>query len=250
MVILCDQDIETAVAVNKVCRKNGVKFIMADTMGVYCRLFNDFGDKFEVLDKNGEELIDLNISKISSDKEALVEILQNQKHKLEDGDEVLLSGIEGMKLKEGIKHEEEAFKKLDSINETIQKVKVMTPYSFKIGDTTKYEPYQAKGIVKQLRTKVTMKSISLEEALQKDKDSIPFDLNLMIADFEKLDQTLISHVCYTTLDRFRVKNKKMPSPWNLDDAMYFAELGKEVCKELKIEDEELGEEGNMLKNLY
>jgi hypothetical protein len=147
-------DDATTSAVNAICRKNGVKFIAADCYGAFTRVFNDFGDKFEVLDKNGEELPDCNITKITIDEVATIDLLQNQRHKLEDGDEVVLSGIEGMKLKAGESHEDQAFKALTSINETIHKVKVLTPYSFTIGDTRKYEPYVGKGIVKQLKTKV------------------------------------------------------------------------------------------------
>lgn len=56
-------------------------------------MFNDFGDKFEVLDKNGEELQEVMIKNISNEVEAVVELLPNTKHKFEDGDEVLISEI-------------------------------------------------------------------------------------------------------------------------------------------------------------
>jgi len=78
------------------------------------------------------------IQKISSEEAGVVELLQNQKHKFEDGDEVLLQGIVGMKLKAGEKHDDSRVKS-DSINDTIHKVTVLTPYSFKIGDTRKFE---------------------------------------------------------------------------------------------------------------
>jgi len=38
------------------CRKYKKKFIISDCLGVFSRVFNDFGEQFEVLDKNGEEL--------------------------------------------------------------------------------------------------------------------------------------------------------------------------------------------------
>lgn len=56
MVILTEATEQTAIAVNEFCRKNGKKFISTDCYGVFGRTFNDFGDNFEVLDKNGEEL--------------------------------------------------------------------------------------------------------------------------------------------------------------------------------------------------
>lgn len=76
-----------------------------------------------------------------------MELLQNQKHIFEDGDEILFQGVEGMKLKEGMKHEDQSVKS-DSINDTIHKVTVLTPFSFKIGDTTIFEKYEGKGIAK------------------------------------------------------------------------------------------------------
>ena len=56
VVILTECSHEQIIAVNKVCRKHGKKLICVDVNGVFGRVFNDFGDSFEVLDKNGEEL--------------------------------------------------------------------------------------------------------------------------------------------------------------------------------------------------
>jgi hypothetical protein len=45
-----------------------------------------------------------------------------------------------MKLKDGEIHDDPAIKS-DGINETIHKVTVINPYSFKIGDTNKFTAY-------------------------------------------------------------------------------------------------------------
>ena len=156
VIILTEADYATAIAVNEYCRANNKKFILAQLAGVFGRVFNDFGQSFEVMDKNGEELVDTIIKSISNDERGLVELLGNQKHKFEDGDEVLISGVEGMKLKEGEKHEDELVKS-DSINDTIHKVITVSPYSFKIGDTRKFTPYESKGLAKQLRMKTVLK---------------------------------------------------------------------------------------------
>ena len=55
VVILTDTSLETQKVVNEFCRAKGIKFISADCFGAFSRVFNDFGPKFEVLDKNGEE---------------------------------------------------------------------------------------------------------------------------------------------------------------------------------------------------
>lgn len=144
---MTEADYATATAVDNYCRAKGKKFIFTQLAGVFGRVFNDFGSNFEVLDKNGEELLDTIVRSISNEEVGVVELLGNQKHKFEDGDECTFSDIEGMKLNEGESHEDPAMKS-DSINDTIHKVTVINPYSFKIGDTRKFSPYIAKGIVK------------------------------------------------------------------------------------------------------
>ena len=58
-----------------------------------------------------------------------------------------------MNLLEGCSHDNEAFKHCTSINETIHKVKVVTPYAFRVGNTLKYSKYERNGIAKQLKVK-------------------------------------------------------------------------------------------------
>jgi molybdopterin/thiamine biosynthesis adenylyltransferase len=99
---LSEVSYKTCVAVNNFCRKHGKKFINTDVHGVFGRVFNDFGEKFVVLDKNGEELPDCIITSIESGENALVQLLKNSLHGLEDGNEVHIVGVNGMKLKEGL----------------------------------------------------------------------------------------------------------------------------------------------------
>jgi molybdopterin/thiamine biosynthesis adenylyltransferase len=147
VVILTESDYETICAVNDFCHKKGIKFITCDAAGVFGRVFNDFTGEFEVLDKNGEELPDMMVKSISIEENGIVEIIPTAKHKFEDGDECAFTLIEGMKLKQGEKHEDPDLKS-DGINDTIHKVKVISPYKFSIGDTRKYEKYEGNGIVK------------------------------------------------------------------------------------------------------
>ena len=155
------------------------------------------------------------IKSIESDAdEALVELLPNMKHKFEDGDEVLLTQVEGMKLKEGQSQEDPAFSS-DSINQTIHKVKVVTPYAFKIGSTKRFEKYVRNGIAKQLKTKKVMSFKSLKDVMESSVSEIPLDGNLAIADFEKIQNNQLAHLAFDTLDAFRVKNAgRLPEPWN------------------------------------
>ena len=66
VIILTEANYATAIAINAYCRAKGKKFIFAQLAGVFGRVFNDFGDSFEVLDKNGEDLQDTIIRSISN----------------------------------------------------------------------------------------------------------------------------------------------------------------------------------------
>jgi molybdopterin/thiamine biosynthesis adenylyltransferase len=67
-VILVESDYATTAAVNEYCRAHNKKFIACDVYGVCGRVFNDFGKDFEILDKNGETLLDVNIKNISCEE--------------------------------------------------------------------------------------------------------------------------------------------------------------------------------------
>jgi hypothetical protein len=72
--VLTECDYETQIAINNFCRKNKniknnfIKFISADCCGPFAYLFNDFGDSFEVVDKDGEDPVEYNLSKITNDE--------------------------------------------------------------------------------------------------------------------------------------------------------------------------------------
>lgn len=92
----------------------------ADCFGAACRISNDFGT-FEVLDKNGEEPVEVMIKDIEISERGLVTLLDGAKHSYEDGEAVVLSQVEGMKFKED---------QSKSINGAIRKIKVINFKSF------------------------------------------------------------------------------------------------------------------------
>jgi len=72
VVLIIDLNLKNQILVNEYCREHGVKFISADVYGVYGRIFNDFGEKFIVMDKDGEELQELVIESITNAEEGIV----------------------------------------------------------------------------------------------------------------------------------------------------------------------------------
>lgn len=84
------------IRINEFCRTNHIYFLSVDTYGVFGWAFVDFGENFEVFDKNGEEPKEVFLSHISQEKEAVVTTLENHPHGFEEGDLVKLTEVEGL----------------------------------------------------------------------------------------------------------------------------------------------------------
>jgi hypothetical protein len=118
-----------------------------------------------------------------------VKLQQGFKHKFEDGDEITFKEVKGMNL---------ISDPTKSINETIHKVKVINTESFSIEDTTLYSVYESSGLVKQLKSIKEMKFMPLSKV---DLNDPPFDQNLLIHDFEKIDHIKWAHFLFEYLSR-------------------------------------------------
>jgi ubiquitin-activating enzyme E1 len=119
--------------------------------------FNDFGDNFSVLDKNGEELAEIMIKSItlSEDGKVIVSALDNYKHKFEDSDVIQLKEVNGMVDSEG-----------KSINDIEQiKIRVIDTSSFELLglDIQKYSKYESGGIAKQVKVPLTVSFKTMQE---------------------------------------------------------------------------------------
>ena len=143
------------------------------------------------------------IKNITNEEEGLVELLPITKHKFEDGDEILLTQVVGMD------RINQTVGETASINETIHKVKVLTPYTFRIGNTLGFDKYQRNGIAKQLKTKKLMTFKSFKQVMLEGAD-LPLDGNLAVADFEKIQNNILSHIAFNALDSFRSTNSRLP----------------------------------------
>ena len=75
VIILTECTHSEIILIDNYCRKHSpnTKIIVADAVGVFTRVINDFGDKFEVLDKNGEELIDFLETKLEQIEQSLAQ---------------------------------------------------------------------------------------------------------------------------------------------------------------------------------
>ncbi len=118
----------------------------------------------------------------------VVTLLEGFKHKYEDNDHAAFKEILGMRLKE------DSTKSINDINVT---VKTINPSSFMIcEDLSNYTPYEGNGIAKQVKVPRKHEFKSLEEILNENDPSSLFDQNMLISDFEKLDNKQIAHYMF------------------------------------------------------
>lgn len=73
---------ELEIKINEECRTKNVKNIISYCKGLVSRTFVDLGDEFIVVDKDGEELPEIMIKSISKEKEAILELSENNKSPL------------------------------------------------------------------------------------------------------------------------------------------------------------------------
>eukprot|EP00252_Welwitschia_mirabilis_P025423 TRINITY_DN7923_c0_g1_i1.p1 TRINITY_DN7923_c0_g1~~TRINITY_DN7923_c0_g1_i1.p1 ORF type:complete len:1109 (-),score=223.60 TRINITY_DN7923_c0_g1_i1:15-3341(-) len=84
------------IQLNRICRENGVPMVVARARGVFGFVFADFCEQFRVKDEKGEVPYDLVVEIITQDFPATVTVIEEQRHCLEEGDEVIFHGVKGM----------------------------------------------------------------------------------------------------------------------------------------------------------
>ncbi|VBB18563.1 ubiquitin-activating enzyme E1 [Yasminevirus sp. GU-2018] len=86
-VVFCDYDVHDLYFWNRVCRNNGVKFIMLQSHGLVFNMFCDFGDQHIVADKDGEPVKIGTVASVSKNK-----IRTTDAHNIFSGDIVSFEG--------------------------------------------------------------------------------------------------------------------------------------------------------------
>ncbi|TPX40486.1 hypothetical protein SeMB42_g05975 [Synchytrium endobioticum] len=225
VVVATDMPLREKLEINAFTHAHNIKFIAADTRGLFGYIFNDFGESFEVIDQTGEEPLSGMISGITKEAEGAVACLEETRHGLEDGDYVTFREVKGM----------------EDLNVLPpQKIKVTGPYGFKISDTTRFGDYVDGGIFTQVKQPKTYQFLSLKDSLHKPQ--------FLISDFAKFDRPAILHIGFQALDQFvENHNGVYPRPRNDQDANEVVALAIEIGKQHP-EPVDLGD-GKLIKEL-
>lgn len=203
VVVLTDSSMDVQVEIGEFCHQKGICFISADTKGLFGQLFCDFGKEFTVYDTNGEQPISNMIAAVTKETEGVVTCIDETRHGYEIGDYVTFSEIKGMV----------------ELNKCEPRVVTSAgPYTFSIGDTSKFGDYIQGGIVTQVKMPKTVSFKSIKESL-----SAP---EFVLTDFAKFDRPALLHLAFQALHKFVGRNRRMPKPYAQDDIEQFIDLAK------------------------
>jgi ubiquitin-activating enzyme E1 len=149
VVLLTNQVLSEQLRIDKICHENGIAFINADTFGVFAGIFCDFGKNFTIIDHNGEQPASLIISSISQENPAIVTVTDDVRIPWEDGDNVILTEVQGMtQLNDG----------------KPRKTKILGKYTFSIEENTSSSPaYTGGGYATQSKSPRTVDFVSFTE---------------------------------------------------------------------------------------
>ncbi|XP_048462212.1 ubiquitin-like modifier-activating enzyme 1 [Rhincodon typus] len=207
VVVLTDSTLEEQLQIGEFCHNYNTKFIVADTKGLFGQLFCDFGEKFTVIDKNGEELQTALVTWITKGKSGLVTCIDEAWHGFQTGDYVTFSQVQGMTELNNCKPVE---------------VQVNDPYSFFIGDTSDFSNYEQGGVVTEVKMPQTLTFKSFKEALKEPK--------YQVSDFGKVNRQGTLHFAFQALHQFVKDYRRLPKPWEKTDAELLVAIANKLSE--------------------
>ncbi|KII73336.1 Ubiquitin-like modifier-activating enzyme 1 [Thelohanellus kitauei] len=182
-----------------------IKIVVVNVYGLVGFIFCDFGTDFFVNDKNGEPCIETRIETVDNSLEGIVTCLEDKRHGFEDGDYIVFSEVEKM---EGLN------------NFPPRQIKVISPYSFSVGDLSMFSDFGTGGVAKQVKMPEKMHFKSFNESIKNP--------SFVISDFEKFSRPSLLHLCFYTLQIFVQRRGCFPRPHNISDAEAFVDMAKSV----------------------
>ena len=95
-VVLTNSCLDEQLRISNFTHKKLIKFIVANTRGLFGQLFCNFGDDFVVTDTTGGQSLSNMVASVAKEVEGVVTYLDKARPGMEDGDYVTFSEVEGM----------------------------------------------------------------------------------------------------------------------------------------------------------
>ncbi|KAK9450887.1 uncharacterized protein V1518DRAFT_436873 [Limtongia smithiae] len=203
VIVLTETPLETQFKINEFTHAHNIKFISADTRGLFAYIFNDFGTDFLITDAKGQEPNHGIVTDI--DANGTITCLDSR-HGLEDGDYVKFTEVEG----------------IPSLNDDKpRKVTVSGPYAFNIGSLAGLGEYEKGGLFTQVEVPFTVDFEPLSKQLENPE--------FLISDFAKMERPSQLHIGFQALQGFANKHGELPHPLNDADANEVIHLARTLA---------------------
>jgi len=217
--VFCDCSQKDLIRHNEFCRTKKIGFIATDSFGLAGSVFVDYGDEFTIFDKDGEDSKSAIVAGITQESVGTVHTHNDRRHGFQDGDWVTFREVQGME-------------EVNSLSP--QQIKVTGPYSFTIGDTSKFKTYTREGIVQQVKMPSSLAFKSYSSSIEKPK---PEGEELPCPDLAKFGRSEHLHLAFQAVREYREKSGKMPKPRDPECQKACLELAKDLNSRAKLVDE-------------
>lgn len=212
VIVLTESSYDEIKRISEITHARNIALIVASTSGLIGQIFCDFGNNFQVFDQDGEQPRSVMIASITKDVDGIVACIDETKHGFQDGDYVTFSEVQGMTELNGC---------------APRKINVIGDFTFSIGDTSQLQDYIRGGIATQVKMPTTLSFGSFNETLGNPKYQA---VEYMVPRQQQL------HVAFQALDQFKALQKRLPIPWNENDATEFVNLATKVAEAFKVDD--------------
>lgn len=212
VIVLTESAYDEIKQISEITHQRNIALIVAATSGLIGQIFCDFGQNFQVHDQDGEQPRSVMIASITKEIDGIVTCIDETKHGFQDGDYVTFSEVQGMAELNGCQP---------------RKINVIGDFTFSIGDTSQLGDYVRGGIATQVKMPIGINFDSFNETLFSPKYQA---VDYMVPRQQQL------HVAFQAIDQFKAAHKRLPNPWNEDDANDFVNIASKVAEAFKIED--------------
>lgn len=207
--------------INQFCRsqEKAIGFIWTGQLGLYGFSFVDFGPNHIIFDKDGERCLSTIITSISNEEDGIVTVNEDKRHGFQDGDFVTFKEVQGM----------------TEVNDNNFQIKVISPYSFSIGDTREFGAYTREGTAQQVKVPSKMSFRSLDETIKEPLNlDVPGDMmhdpNM---DWEDMNKPYKLHLILKSVLDFYQSKKRLPDLMSEEDATTIVGIVSHRVQEIK-----------------
>ena len=237
VVVDCGLSFDESVEVNEKCRKANTKYIRSRVHGLAGHMFVDFGEKFTIFDKTGEETVERIIDVIESDPETpgelVVTIFDRKRHNIDFDDHCNFIKIEDVKGELGELLNGEEFMVKPHYRTTSDGKQRFEGHSLRVvtGDINLENVYnKGGGKIVQVKRPVETTFSPLRESVENPVH--PEEGIMMLTDASKWRRPEQLHVAMRGLWRFERDNGRLPEFNCNEDVETMINCAKEVHDEM------------------